>query len=453
MRRRPPLALLFVGRDVVRRADLSGEGSVGRTFEMPRAEGGSLAAAVRAALAPTPRPRSAFVLTEEVWTQTHAMPRRQLEGLDEATLARALGYELEPMTGIPSERAAVAVRRLPGDGEQAELWVSLIDAQRLAELRDALAELGVRLRGVCHPAGLATPAREETAAEIWEEATLLVHRNGRGDRLVALAARPGQRSWRRGVESWLAALPSEARDVPARSSRPLAAIVGGEPALARLREAGRLPPESPEALLGPATAARLERGEVPVLVPPKQTGARLDPLRLGLLLVALVLAAVSFDAVRLWREAARLEAEVAAAEEAARQRTTLERTASALALKREELRSQIDEEEARLSAVRSEIEAQKRRLHALLVEAAARKPANVLFDRIEPGGAGLEIVGLAVGERAVDDFAEALGAALADDGFAVRPARVEATRGPRGVTVFRFRLPVEMRPAASGGKP
>ena len=171
------------------------------------------------------RPGRVWVLATEVWTQTLPLAAESVAGLGPAELARALGFEAEPFSGINGLEAASACVELPGKKGQRTFWLAVLPTGQLDQVDYVVRARGGRLAGVGHPGGL--PRRM---------ALTLPSPGGRGERGRLVDARrvvagrdrlPARRGQRRA---------GPARGEHGPQARPVA---GGGRALAERRGGGR----------------------------------------------------------------------------------------------------------------------------------------------------------------------------------------------------------------------
>lgn len=157
------LTILFIHRGFVARADFAGarpEPSRLVRTERPDVDaiGDLVVAASRAG--PSLRGRRVLLLLDDVVVLTAELEPSVIRGVDDAALGEALGYEAQAISGLASMESATAWARAGGPGRS--YLVAQMPAYELALARDAVARLGGRLLGVCHPAGLPIPLAAES---------------------------------------------------------------------------------------------------------------------------------------------------------------------------------------------------------------------------------------------------------------------------------------------------
>ena len=122
-----------------------------------RPTGASAAEAVRAALALGGKAQNtAWVLSEELWTQKVPLSSAQVAGLSPEQLGRALSFEVEPFSGIPAGESIIGFHNT-GDGSFDVVEMSRIDRDAIQR---AVESTGAKLAGITHPGH--APQDEET---------------------------------------------------------------------------------------------------------------------------------------------------------------------------------------------------------------------------------------------------------------------------------------------------
>jgi hypothetical protein len=199
-----PASLFLVTRSLCARVDVDAQGR--RTHaRVLRAPGPDAALALRQLIAfgPAPQPHCG-VLLEHLYARTLDVPTRASEWLPGRELEHWHALQLENQSGIPAERAEVALLRLGlGSLGRHRVWVAIGDRAAHAPLVDLLRGAAVEHAWLASPAGL-LGAAAEPAIEVWQGATYC---GGAGLPCVVAGGLPGRRRWRRSVARWLALVP------------------------------------------------------------------------------------------------------------------------------------------------------------------------------------------------------------------------------------------------------
>ena len=166
------------------------------------------------------RPGQVWVLSTEIWTQTISLAAQTVSGLEPEQLARALGFEAEPLSNIRGVEARAACVPVSATGGEREFWTTILPESQLQQIEFVVERVGGRLAGVAHPGGLPWPLAAEVGAapatwrrvELWPGAIVcLAAAEGHGLRVHVVNSDPRPERWRRDLESW--------RDLPADGER------------------------------------------------------------------------------------------------------------------------------------------------------------------------------------------------------------------------------------------
>lgn len=135
-----------------------------------------------------------------------SLPSMQVNGVDDATLAQALQFEAEGMTGVSSQDMATGYRFLKTEDEMSDYWLVQMEPLAWEDLLKAAKQLKCRLAGVTHP-GLLPSALQDTEAhdwlrlEAWSTQILALYRSeGKLDLLALGFDNP---HWQTELEHWL----------------------------------------------------------------------------------------------------------------------------------------------------------------------------------------------------------------------------------------------------------
>jgi hypothetical protein len=217
--RRPSLTIVLIGREQLLRADFRGRGTptLDELWEQPRPDFDDLPGLVEAALALGPQPgRQVLVLSTDLWTQSLSMALRATSRLEEDELVRALGFEVETLSGTSAFEATIGHREVPSDRDGERSW--WVVQARTAD-RDLIDEIirraGSRLIGLAHPGGLPRPmaapfagiASDGTGSwqrvELWPDVIACLHgERNQPVRVHLIHADPRQERWHSQEEEW-----------------------------------------------------------------------------------------------------------------------------------------------------------------------------------------------------------------------------------------------------------
>jgi hypothetical protein len=480
MASRPKLTLLFLGATGTGRLDVGAGPEFAVQAESWSADAGDPAqpaGRVTAALTGGgPVGRAVWVLWEGAWTQTAELPVATVSGLPDDQLALTLGFEAEPLSGLPAaDSVTVAVPvtpAAPGAGAAGltkTFWLSQVARSVRDDFDEAVRKAGARLAGVLHPGGLAraswgdSPApaagpKEWKRVEVWEGATVLL--SGRADGTVAVSvshSRAGSSAWRNelaafGAAAWTGRTPPP--EILGDSGEPIewtqAALPDGAVPSAWLRAWA--------AELEAAASSKSRR--FPLIVPPPRPFAHTHWV-IGGVAAAAAIALCSLhwisvtaqtaeardeaDRLTEMQSAAKTRLNAAAGLPPPAQREAEEKAAKAETAEHEERIKELDAEETALLKEREVVEAaardlterERRRqdlasrhrravpeLLAALVDAEKNEsPAEVIVKevRLEPSGE-LRLTGLSARPGLADRFARKLSERLTGHGWKVGPA-------------------------------
>ena len=218
--------LLLTSARVVR-ADFGGAPGVvpaGLWTQAATADGGLLPLAAQALALGPACGRHVWILAEGIWTQKLSLSQQATDGLSTEELAKALSFEVEPISGIPADQSALGVAKAISEGaggEGQDYWIVQMPENVVAGLADLVRRAGGKLSAIGHPGGLGALIRPTVASgkpdekegverwrriEVWQQATLLVTGGGAQPAgLHVVNNSPDHPSWQRSVQRWLTA--------------------------------------------------------------------------------------------------------------------------------------------------------------------------------------------------------------------------------------------------------
>ncbi|MBL8797619.1 MAG: hypothetical protein JNM56_27210 [Planctomycetia bacterium] len=208
---RPATTILYIGPHQIARADFTSGGSpkLLGLWQTTRPEGNDLTALAETALILGPKVgRNVWVLCSDFWTQTVKMAARAVATMSEADLTQALGFEVEPLSGVNAFESVLAQTLVGTEADGKNFWIT----QALLVERDALEELirkaGGKFAGMAHPGGLPRPFEVGgdgtwQRVELWPDAILCLHgQTGKGTELHLIKADARQQRWHSEEEAW-----------------------------------------------------------------------------------------------------------------------------------------------------------------------------------------------------------------------------------------------------------
>jgi hypothetical protein len=354
--------------------------------------------------------RRVWVLCEDLWTQLLIVPSAAVNGLEDEHVLRALAFEAEGLSGTPAGEAALAARQIQADPSQSTFWLSSIERPVLDQFQRRVREMGGKLAGLCHPAGMPAPILQQPGTwrrvESWSQSTVCIALESGKPRVAVFGPSSDQQD-----ESWL-------RSGKADHTELLFSSGGGPDDGLALSD-----PKVLEAWIT-AWAAQLVSPSiaVPCIVPDVTPVSMQVLLTWGILAEAAVLALC----VAHWSWTARATDD--ALQQAAALRTPAEQIATvdkAIGSKRtefEKLKTEVDQFEFVRKSALQEFSIQKNRVLQILSSLAESKVADVMIEKIEPDGAsGTSVHGLCMSPTQADELAIQLMKPLERVGLEVIP--------------------------------
>jgi len=451
------MTFVLITRDELLRADLPRGSADGvRLAREVRPPVDDLSSLVEAALRLSPeRPAAVWVLATDLWTQTLALTAGSVAGLEPERLARALGFEAEPYSGISGIEARAGYIALPASAGDREFWITVLPESQLQQIEFAVTQAGGRLAGVAHPGGLPRTLADEAPPawrriELWPGA--LVGVTGGSDvapRVDIINGEPRSGRWSQDIQRWNAPPRAELAlqwllatsgvpraEMPAEDGLDLSAPGGAERLLAAW--AGELAAAQPR---------------VPVIFParrPMSVAARRG-LSIGVALLCAAVCTGHYWFVEMVRT--RQVAETARLRRPAEQVQQIKKEADALRTKRDKLQGEYDKLSGDVTTCRQTLLAQRLRV-ARLMELLAKQPADeFLLEKIESTADHVVLHGLALRPEAVNLLARALNAELEPLGWRVQTPKNKAQELLVGGGPWKFELSLDDAPPAMAPRP
>lgn len=418
------------------RADVATPGGeVQGLWSSSRRASGPLGEAVRNALAlGGTSGRSVLVLSTDLWMQSLTLHPGQVAGLSEAEIARALAFEVEPFSGIPTVDSVVGSADSGMRDGTAGFWVTQLRHSDRDAIQQAAKDSGCKLAGIGHPGGVPMPlgTRKTNEAwrrvEVWDGCLLMVAcEDGRQVQSRVISAFPDARQMpSHGSFETLHALATPPRpmqddsiawqQIELADERSLRAWLGAW-ALSLQRSAAHLP------LIAPVAAP-----------PSSSRHIIMAGVLMGLVVMACITQMVWYGSTRRSLSNAR--------DEHARTRQLIEGTNKQNAALQKEL-----EEAHKQEQLRGRVEMQRRALPLLLSELAARRTQDIVVRSIKPEQSTMIVGGLALDAASVDELGIILTQFLRPVGLVAQPLEKKARRALANDGPWDFTLsikPVEL---------
>jgi Tfp pilus assembly protein PilN len=465
MFRRPAVTLLLVTNQSIVRADFSGgaKPKLLESWDSPRPDLDDLPSFVEAALMLGGKPgRKVWVLATDFWTQTLAMQARAAAKLTGEDLSRALGFEVETLSGITAFESIIGQANVPArKADELAYWVVQARTTDRQAIEQIVRLAGSRLAGLCHPGGLPrslTPEDDPKSSwqrvELWPDVIVCMHGEpGQSPNVHLINADSRQERWHAEEEDW--------RRQHGRAARREMFLTTGEFVL--FGEDGEPRPAEPKQsrdhwLTGWAEELARRTAAVPLIRPaprPLSNGAWFG-IAACIGLVTLGLCVAHSFTVRSW-QLAPLRKEIEKLRGPAARLDALEKDITQRDKDIAELRKQYDS----LQLVNETMRAQRQRLARLLAALGDHRPDDLQVQKIE-GDPGQPVLhGVCLNQNEANNLAARLAKELAPE-WEIRETKMKAQHNDRGTT-YAFQVTLQIpRPAAPvttpvkggrGGKP
>lgn len=431
------------------RADLAMPGGeVQGLWSGSRRAGGALGESVRAALAlGGASGRSVLVLTTDAWVQSLALHPGQVAGLSQADLARALAFEVEPFSGIPSLDSAIGAASSGARDGTTGFWVTQLRSGERDAVQQAVKDSGSRLAAIGHPGGVPAPLGRRKGNEAWRRVEVW------DGSLLMVACEDGRQVQTRVIST----LP-DTRQMPGHGTFELLHALPSPPL--PLPDAGiawqviELVEESSQRAWFSAWAQSLPRGaaQVPLIAP---VAAPPSSSRHFILAGVTMSVVVALCLIQMWWHGGRMATLAQARDEYERTRQLIEATGkqnTALLKELGEARKQHQQ--------RERVEMQRRALPLLLKELAAHRTQDIVVRSIKTEQSTMIVGGLALDATSVDELGIILSQYLRPVGLVAQPLEKKARRALANDGPWDFTLSVKavelatktmpMQAAASG---
>ncbi len=459
MFRRPAVTLLLVTNQSIVRADFSGgvKPVLLESWDAPRPDLDDLPSFVEAALALGGKPgRKVWVLATEFWTQTLAMQARAAARLTGEDLSRALGFEVETLSGITAFESIIGQANVPArKTDELAYWVVQARTTDRAQIEQIIRMAGSRLAGLCHPGGLPrslSPVDDAKSSwqrvELWPDVIVCLHGEpGQQPNVHLINADSRQERWHAEEEDW--------RRQHGRADRREMFLTTGE--FVRFGEDGEPRPADPKHsrdawLTGWAEELSRRTAAVPLIRPAPRPlsnagwagiAACIGVVTLGLCVAhSMLIRSWQLDPMR--KEIDRLKGPAAQLDAVEKQITQREKESA-------ELRKQYDS----LLLANETLRAQRQRLARLLAALGEHRPEDLLVQKIE-GEPGQPVIhGVCLNQNEANNLAARLARSLAPE-WEIRETKMKARheRSDGGPFFFQvsLQIPKPMAPATSPGK-
>jgi hypothetical protein len=412
-----------------------------------------------------------WVLATEVWTQTLPLAAESVAGLGPAELARALGFEAEPFSGINGLEAASACVELPGKKSQRTFWLAVLPTGQLDQVDYVVRARGGRLAAVGHPGGLPrrmalTPPSPGgrgdgedswTRVELWPGAIVCLRDEANGAlglHVVNTDPKPGR--WQAEVERWRSGVAEIAHRETLLATAAVAAEELDGPARIRLDDRHDL-----EAFLS-AWARQLDGKDagVPLVQPPKRPASpaarRAAAAVMGLVALALCIAHY------LWTEKVNrgLAAEIVQLKRPVEELNGVKKELETVEEKRAELQGECDKLAADLAQCRQVRSSLRQRVATLLNVLVSHSSDQMIIRKIAATGSGVVVHGTCLDPNCADALFGGLARALEPLGWRVQLPHKQAQELLVGGGPWQFELHIEevavpfvVPPSGGGDRP
>lgn len=458
MPKRAVYTLLFIKSDLIARADFGPAPKYAPMgfWQQPQTSRARLSYSVEAALKSGGNKcaRSVWVIGEEFWTQTLSMPASAMQGLSREQVAKAVGFDVEALTGISGSDSAIGYCAAAPSDESEHLWITQVPLGAREQIQSAVEAAGAELAGILHPGGLPGPIKHEAAdsaswrrIESWKAATLCIVGQDHQPPRVTVINGERQPNWRAGVARWIAAHPATHSEWLDSSDQ---TIPGASEALSGWAALPALTGQPLQDWLRQWAIALNEGNRpAPLIEPRRDTGAGARHVVAAAVIALLCLGACIFRASWLANQQDRLLHQIEDAQAPKRELTTLQKKSDGL---RNEL-AQVKAERARHPVmqvhVAPDMELQRQRIVALLSALQDHSNPDVVVDHIAPGADGSVLIeGKCFPASAVDRLTGALASSLPPVGWEVSPAEKKPIEGLPPGSACQFSL--KASPSSAG---
>jgi hypothetical protein len=210
MARRSAMTILLITAERIMRADLSG-GRVTGLWQQARPAIDDIPLLVDTALRlGGRRRRRVWVLTTDLWTQVVPIQVAVTRGTSTGELARALAFEVEPLSGMSAFESTLAYKPLQSDGFHQYYWVLQIPSWQLTQIEETVRQYGGTFGGMAHPGGLPRPVSPSNPSgswgrlEFWPDSVIaLSAESARPPETFIHSGSPTRDDWKGPLASWL----------------------------------------------------------------------------------------------------------------------------------------------------------------------------------------------------------------------------------------------------------
>jgi hypothetical protein len=396
--------------------------------------------------------REVFVIAEEFWTQTLSLPTRALAGLNGEQVHRALGFDLEALTGIAGSAASIGYCKAAPSDEADYFWVTQITSAVQTQIQSAIQAAGGVLAGMAHPGGLPVPISASNGSshaaswrriEVWKDATLCLA--GKGDAANTVRVINGdadQNAWRTVLSRWIDSNKSEHSEW--LGPQATVALEGTNTTASTWTS---FPSLSGDTLTNWLThwAKELTSGNrrVPA-VEPRLSGVTPQKRALLATVIALVcLAACVGRGVWLEQQQVLTSRELAAAQAPSQHLADLMNQVQQLRIDLSKLQSQAAKIKKGYSYDSENIEHLRLGLDGLLLALAEQSDQTVMIEHISPDSAGVTVIeGKCLPAAAADAFSQRLATVLPRLGWDVAPPEKVMLAGSAVDGLCQFKIKV-----------
>ena len=448
MAARAQFTILSIHAGFIARADFSGSPrpALIKVWRQSRPTDLSFPDLVQAALQLGPRcaPR-VWVLSEDVWTQTLAMPTATISGLDDVQLIRAFAFESEPLSGIAGTEAAIGYSPVERTDEFRTFCISSIETAVRDQVQAVVRKAGAKLAAILHPGGANSPVSQVPGThswrriEMWRQATICVGGTGHvRNRLQIVNANNAQPRVQASVTAWIAADPttkhSEVLEAEGRAEKRDAGE-SGEPRLTLLSDA-----DLGIWLTTWANVLTAAAPQAPLIVPVPQPIPRHWFILAGLAAEAAVLALCYAHWFVNDRKLAEITRDSEVYIRSNKQAADMDKRKVEVAHELEALTEKNAHAQKVLSLAQNDFERQRNRIALVLKSLAEQRPEDLMIQSIEGDGSTTLVKGISLRSSLPDELAAKLETVLKPAGVFVQPLDKKASHLQKNGGPWEFTL-------------
>ncbi len=149
-----------------------------------------------------------WILYARLTSYAISLPSVQVEGVDKATLANAIEFEFEGLTGLSVNKSHLSYHLIGSADDMSSYWVSLIAQETFVKTKESLLRHKTRLGGIMHPGGLPFLFSDPEAPswwriECWPTTVFLLAKNPDTGLSLQIIQTQQQANWSDEVDHWI----------------------------------------------------------------------------------------------------------------------------------------------------------------------------------------------------------------------------------------------------------